>query len=169
MSKFSFSLDLKRILLTAGWSEDRQVNLSTVIQSLHSGGVSLSGFAISTLEQFEGLCIDPVCRVGTLFRPESILFVPTDAVDGEQDRLLCWGEGLGESVSPLGSYGSNSILFTVASGGTFVGLDSSVWPVADQFELALHHLVFADQKPKWWKPIDYRQYCRQRMLPLGSP
>jgi hypothetical protein len=166
---FTFDAATTAVLTQSGWLPSRANDISELATRLTGAGITVVPYARDILTQFNGLtCSPPPPAAHVLFSPQTIFFYPWKYAQLQLDRFPYWVEDLGLPVCPIGGYGPDQPLFVVDSGGVFAGFGYSIWPIGPSFELAMRHLLFADDKPVWWEPAEYADHCRKFGLAIGQ-
>lgn len=133
-----FSCETETALREAGWTPDRQVDISAWVAGWEKVGVSAHNAAQSFLREFGGLSVD-ISGPGITATRTPFELNPEEC-EGEADRFLDWSEDIGHSIFPIG---------IVDMGRYFLGIDENsglyileLWVASyGQMPEAMDHLI----------------------------
>lgn len=139
------NVELVKTLNEAGWSQDRQVDVSAWISTMSAAGFVMHGPAIAILSSLGGLRIPP--RISSVCSTEELVFDPF-VIGTFGGRRFRWEEFLGTVLSPIGEYGHSCELFA-DEGGRLIGFwnSASIFSWGDSLEENLCRMIFGTQMP----------------------
>lgn len=139
------NVELVKALNEAGWSQDRQIDISAWTSAMSAAGFVMHGPATAILSSLGGLRIPP--RGGVVCETEELVFDPfvIGTFGGRRFRLE---EFLGTALSPIGEYGHSCELFADEV-GRLIGLwnSASIFSWGDSLEDSLCRMIFGTQLP----------------------
>jgi hypothetical protein len=130
----------------AGWYENRQEDVSELIDVLASQGYQINEPALQVLRAFGGLSVEPVNEIGPNFENgEPLRFDPIDAGFGH--RLLAeeLHEALGGNWYPIGEWISSSSVFADNDGWTVATGLGWIWELGKTTEEAIDLALLANR------------------------
>ncbi len=121
--------EVGKLLMAAGWSLDRRVEVSDVVSILEREGFRPNSAAVELLTSLHGIYVDG-SRVCPFER--EIKFDTINAASGEYDRTVSWREKLNVDFFPLGrDVRSGSAIWCGSDGRFYIGLEFGLYGLGD--------------------------------------
>jgi len=136
------------VLVAAGWTRERQVDVTGWIRSLGSEGYTFSPTAIAAVTNLGGLVVPaPRATDRQSFAPYGFRFDPI-LMSGEYGRVRRWEERLGTALSPLGEITGPSYLLVSPTGATYSLYHNELHWWGDSLPAALRALLLTTDWPR---------------------
>lgn len=142
--RYPFSDPVIAALGAAGWTPDRNFDISAWAEELASQGYRLNTTAAQALREFGGLEVGPVNMEGPNFSNEEPLNVdPILAGSGHYPLVAELARELGGDWYPFGEWLSSSSIFVSPSGWVVATGLSWIWEVGGSVEEAIEFALMA--------------------------
>lgn len=144
MKSYPFSRPVLVELSAAGWSRDREYDISNWLAELSNEGYRQSDVAMAALVSYGGLELNPINSEGSNFsNDEPLIFDPILAGSGHRVLAGELERELGGSWYPLGEWLSSSSVFVDTNGWTVATGMDWIWELGTSVENAIEFALMA--------------------------
>jgi hypothetical protein len=137
----------RELLYRAGWSPERQVEITGWVTSLQKEGFTPNPIALAILASFGGLSLR-IPPAGTGTYEHELRFDPVRAATGESDRGKEWKDELGVDLFPVGEeVTSGNIIWAGSDGRIYYGRGFGLYLLGDSLQMATEWLALPVSAP----------------------
>lgn len=141
----SFSAAVTAALEAAGWTTDREIDISAWVDELGAQGYRLSGEAQRGLRGFGGLEVEPINTEGPNFSNEPLVVDPILAGSGHRALAEELAREIGGDWYPFGKWISSSSVFVATDGWVVATGLGWIWELGRSIEDAIEFALAANR------------------------